>query len=837
MITLMRHGGHRARPVRPGLRAVMLVTAAAVMLPAAAAAMPAAAATLAAASATGPSRGRAAHGTAATSWVISSVAGGVGPSGPATSVAVNFPCGLAVAAGNLFIADRAEFRKVSSTGLQTTLAGTGDAGPFQDGGLAGRTSVGGCGLAVDHSGNLVVTDAGHNMIRVVPAKSGTFYGRPMAAGHIYTIAGDGAGGFSGDGGPATAAELSSPEAVRLDAAGNLVISDSGNNRLRVVAERTGTFYGQPMTAGDIYTVAGGGTAQPGDGGPATDALLAGPAGLAVDATGNLVFADTNEYRVQVVAASNGTFYGQPMTAGDIYTVAGNGQYAFGGDGGPAVNAKLAVPNDVAVDHAGNLVIADTGNHRVRVVAASTGTFYGQPMTAGDIYTVAGSHFSGFSGDGGPATAARLDQPWAVKVDGAGNVLIGDAYNERVRVVAASTGTFYGQPMTAGDIYTVAGNGTLGYSGDGHPALQAQIYYPQAVAVDPAGNVVIADTDNERIRVVAASNGTFYGQPMTAGHIYTVAGTGTSGYGGDGGPAAQAKVKLPFGVAVDHAGNVLIADSENDRIRVVAATTGRFYGKAMTAGDIYTVAGDGHFGSAGDGGPATKAELWFPAGVSVDATGNLLIADADNSKVRVVAVKTGTFYGVHMTAGDIYTVAGDGGVGYFGDGGPATQAGLNAPFGVAADQAGNAVIADTGNNVIRVVAAKTGTFYGKAMTAGDIYTVVGDGYAGFSGDGGPAAKARISSPSQLAVDAAGNLVIAASGNGRIRVVAAKSGTFYGVHMTAGDIYTVAGGAPFGFSGDGGPATKAGIAPGGVALNGVGDLVIADTANYRIRLVSG
>jgi trimeric autotransporter adhesin len=826
MITLMRHGGHGARLLRPGLRTVMLVTAVA-MLPAAAAT-----------SATGSSRGQAAHGTAATSWVISSVAGGVGPSGPATSVAVNFPCGLAVATGNLFIAGRATFWKVSSTGLQTTLAGTGDGGPFQDGGLASRTSVGGCGLAVDHSGNLMVTDAQHNMIRVVPAKAGTFYGQAMAAGHIYTIAGDGTGGFSGDGGPATAAELSSPEAIRLDAVGNLVISDGGNNRLRVVAERAGTFYGQHMTVGYIYTVAGGGTAFPGDGGPATSAELAGPAGLAVDAAGNLVFADTNAYRIQVVAASTGMFYGQPMTAGDIYTVAGTGQYAFGGDGGPAVKAKIAVPDDVAVDHTGNLVIADTGNNRVRVVAASTGMFYGQPMTAGDIYTVAGGHFRGFSGDGGPATAARLYQPWAVKVDGVGNVLIGDAYNARVRVVAVSAGMFYGQPMTAGDIYTVAGNGTLGYSGDGHPALQAQIYYPQAVAVDPAGNVVIADTDNDRIRVVPAGTGTFFGQPMTAGDIYTVAGTGTFGYGGDGGPATQAKVRLPFGVAVDHAGNVLIADAQNQRIRLVAAKTGRFYGKAMTTGDIYTVAGDGHFGSAGDGGPATKAELWFPAGVSVDATGNLLIADADNSRIRVVAVKTGLFYGVHMTAGDIYTIAGGNGSGYFGDGGPATQAGLDGPFGVAADHAGNMVISDTGNNVIRVVAAKTGRFYGKAMTAGDIYTVVGDGYGGFSGDGGPAAKARISSPGQLAVDTAGNLVIAASGNNRIRVVAAESGTFYGVHMTAGDIYTVAGGGPFGLSGDGGPATKAGLGgPGGVALNGAGDLVIADTANHRIRLVSG
>jgi hypothetical protein len=491
---------------------------------------------------------------------------------------------------------------------------------------------------------------------------------------------------------------------------------------------------------------------------------------------------------------------------------------------------------VALDHAGNVVIADTGNHRVRVVAVSTGEFYGQAMTAGDIYTVAGGHFVGFSGDGGPATAARLDQPNAVKVDGAGNVLISDLGSQRVRVVAASTGEFYGQPITAGDIDTVAGNGTLEYSGEGSPALQAQIGRPQAVAVDRAGNIAIADTDNSRIRVVPARTGTLYGQPMTAQHIYTVAGTGAFSYSGDGGPGTKAKVRLPFGVAVDGAGNLLIADAQNQRVRVVAARTGRFYGKAMTAGDIYTVAGDGHFGSAGDGGPATKAELWFPAGAGLDATGNLLIADADNGRIRVVAVKTGTFYGQAMTAGDIYTIAGGNGSGYFGDGGPALQAGLDDPFGVAVDHTGNVVISDTNNDAIRVVAVRTGRFYGKAMTAGDIYTVAGTGHGGYSGDGGPATKAHVTAPGQIAVDTAGNLVIAASSDGRIRVVAVKTGTFYGQAMTAGDIYSVAGGGPFGYAGDGGPASKASLlAPWGVALTAAGGIVIADTGNDRICAV--
>jgi DNA-binding beta-propeller fold protein YncE len=324
----------------------------------------------------------------------------------------------------------------------------------------------------------------------------------MTAGDIYTVAGDGTGGFSGDGGPATKAGLFGPAGVTVDAAGNLLIADTGNGRTRVVAARTGTFYGKAMTAGDIYTVAGTSTQGfNGDGGPATKAKLNSPAGVAVDAAGNLLIADFRNNRVRVVAARTGTFYGQPMTAGDIYTMAGDGSPGFSGDGGPATTAELNGPFGVAVDAAGNLLITDTVNERVRVVAARTGTFYGQPMTAGDIYTVAGDGMGGFSGDGGPATSAGLD-PGRVAVDAAGNLLITDTVNRRVRVVAARTGTFYGQPMTAGDIYTVAGDGTSGFSGDGGPATSAELSRPGGVAVDAAGNLLIADSDNQRIRMVA-----------------------------------------------------------------------------------------------------------------------------------------------------------------------------------------------------------------------------------------------------------------------------------------------------------------------------------------------
>jgi trimeric autotransporter adhesin len=807
--------------------------------------------------AAGPSAQHAAEaGRVAVVGVISTAAGGVGGPGRATKVALS-ACGVSFAGGHLYIADDGAVRKVSAgTDALTTLAGTGAGyGPRGDDGPAASATISTCGTAVDAAGNVVIADEGHHRVRVVAASTGSFYGQAMTAGDIYTVAGGGTGGL-GDGGPATSAKLNFSQCgpllptclgdVTVDASGNLVIADDGHNRVRVLAASTGTFYGQAMTAGDIYTVAGGGTGGLGDGGPATSAKLSGPSGVTVDSTGNLVIGDTGHNRVRVVAASTGTFYGQAMTAGDIYTVAGNGTSGFSGDGGPATSAELSYPQGVAVDPAGNLLIADSFNDRVRVVAASTGSFYGQAMTAGDIYTVAGGGTGGL-GDRGPATSATLNTPEGVTVDGAGNLVIADTGDYRVRVVPASTGTLYGRAMTAGDIYTVAGNGTEDSSGDGGPATGAELSFAEGVAVDAAGNTVIADTYNSRIRAVAAKTATAYGKNMTAGDIYTIAGNGKSGFSGDGGHATNAELRYPTGIAVDAAGNLVIADSGNNRVRVLAASTGTFYGQAMTAGDIYTVAGNGRFGFAGDGGPATSAKLSGPSGVAVDSAGNLVIADIENSRVRVVAASTGTFYGQAMTAGDIYTVAGDGEFGFAGDGGPATSAELNYPSAVAVDAGGNLVITDSYNSRVRVVAASTGTFYGQAMTAGDIYTVAGNGKLGHSGDGGPATSAELNftqfgvqvqgGVANLAVDAAGNLVIGDTGNNRVRVVAAGTGTFYGLAMTAGDIYTVAGNGKFGFSGDGAAATGAELAlPEGVAAAG-GNLVIADSDNGRIRTVSG
>ena len=750
--------------------------------------MLAAASVVSLASAAGPALARAAA-RPDVAGVISAIAGGVGGPGPATSIGLVSPCGMTFANGSLQIADGSTVRTVDpGTGRLTTPAGDGALAPLGDGGPAAQASLNvACGVAVDHFGNLVIVDgdnshsvpsgSANDRVRVAAHSTGTFYGQAMTAGDIYTVAGNGTRGHAGIGGPATAAELNNPQAVAVDQHGNLVIADQGNNRIVVVAAVTGTFYGQAMTAGDIYRVAGtGASGFTGDGIQATRSELSLPADVAVDSTGNLLIADTFNDRVRVVAVKTGTFYGQAMTAGDIYTIAGNGLSGHTGDGGPATRARLRQPERVTVDAAGNAAISDPLNRRVRVVAESTGTFYGRSMTAGDIYTIAGNGLLDTSGNGLLATSAEFE-PTGVAADHAGNALIASSRRDgrlggnKILVRAASSGTFYGRSMTAGHLYDIVGTGKFGFSGDGGPAAGARLDLPGAVTVDAAGNVLISDSGNERVRVVAVKAGTFYGQAMTAGDIYTIAGNGTRGFAGDGGPATAAELNFPSGLATDGAGNVLIADPLNCRVRVVAERTGTFFGRSLTSGDIYTLAGTSTCAFSGDGGPATGARLNEAFGVAADSAGNAVIADTLNDRVRVVAGKTGTFYGQAMTAGDIYTVAGNGSSSDSGDGGPATAAGVSGPAGLAVDSVGNLLIGNDliGSDRVRVVAVSTGTFYGQAMTAGDIYTIVGNGTFGFSGDGGPATAAEIGAVPSLAIDGAGNLLIADEFNGRVRMV--------------------------------------------------------------------
>jgi len=369
-------------------------------------------------------------------------------------------------------------------------------------------------------------------------------------------------------------------------------------------------------------------------------------------------------------------------------------------------------------------------------------------------------------------------------------------NVTFKVTAAGTG-----PLTyrwrldgaalADAIRTVAGNGKQGYSGDGGAAINASLNYPCGVALDAAGNLYIIDNNNERIRKVD-----------TKGIITTVAGNGGKGYSGDGGPAANASLDTPYGVALDPAANLYIADRTNNRIRKVGAK-----------GIITTVAGNGGKGYSGDGGPAINAGLNLPLDVAFNAEGSLYIADYYNHRIRKAD-----------TNGIFTTVAGNGNDGYSGDGGAASKASLSRPAGVAFDAADDLYIADCYNHRVRKVDSK-----------GVITTVAGNGMPDYSGDGGAATKASLGYLHRLAFDAFGNLYIADSSNNRIRkvdingIIATVAGNGYG--STTAD---VSGGGTY--SGDGGAATSASLNyPFAVASDAFGRLYIADSSNHRIREV--
>ena len=494
----------------------------------------------------------------AATGIISTVAGGgssLGDGGPATSAQLSHPWDVtADGSGNVYIADRNNhrIRKVdASTGNISTVAGTGTGGYSGDGGAATAAQINyPADVAVDGAGNLYIADIGNHRIRKVTASTG----------NISTAAGTGTQGYSGDSGPATAAQLNRPADVAVDGAGNLYIADRNNHRIRKVDAATG----------NISTVAGT-TADVGDGGLAASAHLRSPRGVAVDGESNVYIADSGNHRVRKVDA-----------AGVITTFAGTGTQGYSGDGGAAAAAQLNEPIGVALDGSGNLYIADTGNHRIRKVDASTG----------NISTVAGTGSGAYGGDGGPATAARIYAPASVAVDAAGNVYIGDRGNNRIRKVDAATG----------NISTVAGT-TQGYSGDGGPAMAAQLNWTYGVALDGAGNLYIADSLNLRIRKVDAESGT----------ISTIAGRTVT-------PTA---LFVPRGVAADGAGNLYIADRDDHRVLRAAALPPLPSNPQAPGRVIEDVGGDGTPGGDGDGGPAANARVNSPSGVAIDGAGNRL----------------------------------------------------------------------------------------------------------------------------------------------------------------------------------------------------------------------
>ncbi len=585
-----------------------------------------------------------------------------GDNGPATSANLCRPNGLFLdAAGDIFIADteNSVIREVTAgTGIIHTIAGIGTpcttaAIPCGDGGAATSAQLQyPYGVFVDGSGNLFIADTEDDVIREVSVSTGI----------IQTVAGSftlGAG-YSGDGAAATSAQLDFPMDVFVDGSGNLFIADSLNSVVREVV----------ASSQNIQTVAGDfalGAGYSGDGAAATSAQIDLPNGLFVDGSGNLFFADSNNFVLREVNASTH----------NIQTIAGDHTVAYSGDGSAATNASLSAPGGAFVDGSGNLFIADTDSSVIREVVAASGK----------IQTVAGNAAlpAGYLGDNGPATSAQLDSPYGVLVDAQGNIFIADTANSVIRCVVGATGGCLGSALPAGSIVTVAGTGTPGYSGDGSAATLAQLLNPYGVYVDGQGDLFIADTGNSVIRcVVGAANGCF-GSTLAVGSITTVAGTGTAcapagGACGDGAAATAAELNFPAGVFGDSAGDLFIADTFNSKIREITASNGF----------IQTVAGSSSAGYAGDGAAATSAQLDTPYGVYVDSLGNIFIADTDNSVVREVVASTGF----------IQTIAGNATEGYSGDGASAIGAQLFRPLSVAGDASGDLFIADTENLRIR-----------------------------------------------------------------------------------------------------------------------------------------
>ena len=588
-----------------------------------------------------------------------------------------------------------------------TIAGSqrnGDAGPAASAQLS-RIQ----GIAVDRLGNLYLSEPDRHRVRKV-----------SPTGIITTVAGTGLAGYSGDGGPAAQAQLNLPYGLAVDGVGNLYIADLGNNRIRRI-----------WPDGVISTLI-----------PGTP--LATPRNLVVDAAGNLYISEFDGHRVRRVSPD-----------GLVTTAAGTGHAGFSGDGGPPGRAQLAYPAGIAIDRGGALLIADSGNNRVRrifsngtintILGGSSGTALATPVALatdalGNIYTgdaapvvraysvngrwsdTAGIAVPGYSGDGGPAMRAMLTAVCDLAVDAGSNLYIAD--DQRVRRVDLS-----------GMITTVAGDGYLHAIGDGGAAQDATLARPSAVALDPAGNLTIADTGTGRVRQVAS------------GTITTLAGTGT---------ASPAGLNQPMGVAADAAGTVYVADTGNGLIRAIGSDrTLRNLTVAVRSprGVCLSRSGVLHVVDTGNGrvlrvGAATEiiaTQLNAPEACALDSSGNLYIAETGAHRVRRLS-----------PGGEWSTIAGTGSPGSDGDEGAATAARLSFPRGIAVDDGGNLWVSDTGGNRIRQVTPD-----------GLIHTIAGTGEAGFAGDGEAALSARLNGPAGLFLDGSGAIYVADSLNDRIR----------------------------------------------------------------------
>jgi uncharacterized protein (TIGR03437 family) len=603
------------------------------------------------------------------------------------------------------------------------------------------------GMATDPWGNLYVSDAADHRVRKI-----------TPSGIITTVVGNGHAGFSGDGGPAESAQLRTPYGLAVDRNGNLYVADLGNARIRRITPQ-----------GIISTVAGGGVtpAAQADGQPATSVLLTSPRNVATDFYGRVYFSDFGGNRVYQISDT-----------GNLVAVAGTGESGFSGDGGSALRAKLNAPAGLAVDAASNLYVADSGNGRVRKISkglistlgdggvpggtssvpvsrpaglaidpdgslfiadiggnqilrvtpqlvttpiaqpardltvdlqgnlyACSGSTVVRRPRLGDVAVIAGGTAVSYLGDGSIPDRVRFRQASAIARDAIGNLYIADTGNHRVRKITPD-----------GNTLTVAGNGLPGFSGDGGPAIGAQLNSPVGVAVDSRGNLYIGDTGNSRIRKVDA-----------AGNIATLAGTGRRGQSPDGTAATQADLDSPAWLAVAADGTLYFSEPGRHTVRTI--TTNGFVG---------TLAGTGTRGFWGDGGAAFSAGLDTPQGIALDASGNLYIADSGNHRIRRVAAPS--VYGPSL----ISTVP------------DPNSAVWRRPLGLAAASDGALFVSDADDaRVYRIDGS------------GRILTVAGTGVDSFTVESGLALEVALSGPSGLVIDTTGAVYVVDAGNSRIR----------------------------------------------------------------------
>jgi trimeric autotransporter adhesin len=731
---------------------------------------------------------------------ISTIAGGGAiPSSPLQADLPGPTAVLKDGQGNLYISAPASAYvfELPAGGTLQAYAGQGWGYYSGDGGPLSAATVGlVTDVAEDALGNFYIVDIADSRIREV-----------TPSGIINTVVGNGtkcdiATGTDvcGDGGPVIDAELNIPTSIALDSAGNIYITDTDDNRIRVanMGSSAITIAGTSIPAGDIQTIVGDGNACPitsstcGDGGPASAAEVNGPKGIFVDAAGDIYIADTgdNEIRVIMGATSGGatiTDYAGQMHATCPQSTSGCN------DGSPANKALLRQPQGIFLDSFGNGYISDTGNNKLRYVNAQTGT----------INTMAGTGAQGFSGDTGPAQQAELDSPNSLFVDSSSNIYVADTGNQRVR-----------EFQLGGTIQTIAGS-TLGTES----ALSAQLANPYAV-VEAAGTIYFTDQANNLVRKLTNNGGVYT--------VSTVAGTGSAGFGGDGGPATSALMGAPTGLALDNLGNLYFTDTNNLVVRQVNLSTGI----------IKTVAGTPGVGcppptNCGNNVLATSASFTYPLGIATDSNGNLYIADYFG--YRIFAVNMGSTTTKLAGIGGVkpgYMVA-IAGTGIQGDctfsntcGKSAIKTAINHPGDPAVDSSGNVYFTDQWNDAVRIV-----------TTSNVLNAYALGGHPSVNGDGGPALKSGMWNPLMVTLDPEGNLYISGGNDELVQRVDVSTTSLGGPH----EIGTVAGNINDptlgGFAGDGGSATARSVRINNVgsSVDALGNLYIADAGNNRIRYV--